>query len=267
MKNNYYIIDTHCHIYPEKIASKAVAATDKFYDADSYGKGTTADLKETCQKFGIDHALVQSVATTPQQVRSINEFIHTEVKAADGFFTGLGTIHPESEDMKGDIEHLVELGLKGVKIHPDIQRFKLDDYRLLKAYEICEEKNLPILIHTGDNRYDFSNPNRLLPILETYTKLTVIGAHLGGWSIWDTACESYAGLPNFFVDCSSSFYWIDKKTAKEVISRYGADKVMFATDYPMWSAETELEYFFDLGFSDEEYKKMLCENAKNLFNL
>jgi len=35
----------------------------------------------------------------------------------------------------------------------------------------------------------------------------------------------------------------------------------------MWSAETELEYFFDLEFSDEEYTKMLSGNAKKLFNL
>ena len=32
MKNGYFVIDTHCHIYPEKIAAKAVAGTDKFYD-------------------------------------------------------------------------------------------------------------------------------------------------------------------------------------------------------------------------------------------
>ncbi len=265
MINDYYVIDAHCHIYPEKIASKAVGATDAFYGASSFGEGTTSDLMMVCKKNGVDHAIVQSVATTPHQVKSINEFIASEVELSNGFFTGLGTLHPDSEDIKGDVEHLIELGLKGVKIHPDIQKFKIDDYRLLKIYEICEEKGLPILMHTGDNRYDYSNPNRLLPILETYTKLKVIGAHLGGWSIWDSACKEYAGLPNFFVDCSSSFYYIEKDLARDVILRYGVDSVVFATDYPMWNVQKELEYFFDLGFTKEENEKILGGNAKRIF--
>ena len=56
--------------------------------------------------------------------------------------------------------NLLSLGLLVVKLHPDIQAFKIDDYRCLKIYELCEEKGLPILMHTGDNRYDYSNPNR-----------------------------------------------------------------------------------------------------------
>ena len=109
------------------------------------------------------------------------------MKKHPGRFIGVGTLHPDSADIKGDIEHLVSLGLKGVKLHPDIQGFKIDDYRCLKIYELCEENRLPILMHTGDSRYDYSNPNRLLPVLKIYTELTVIGAHFGGWSIWETA--------------------------------------------------------------------------------
>lgn len=132
MKDNYFIIDSHCHIYPEKIVEEAVAATASFYDVKSQNVGTTSDLLTKCKKAGVDHAIIQSVATSPKQVKSINEFIAREVAAANGFFAGLGTIHPESEDMKADIEHLIELGLKGVKIHPDIQKFKLDDIDCLK---------------------------------------------------------------------------------------------------------------------------------------
>ena len=159
------------------------------------------------------------------------------------------------------------MGLKGVKLHPDIQRFKIDDYRCLKIYERCEEKNLPILMHTGDKRYDYSNPNRLLPVLKIYTGLTVIGAHLGGWSIWDEAVEKLAGLENFYVDCSSSLPYISISRAREIILSYGADRVLFGTDYPMWSPTDELATFFKLGLSDADNKKILSENAKKLFNI
>jgi len=267
MIEGIFTIDSHCHIYPEKIASKAVAGTDRFYDTQSVGAGTVEDLINRGGKAGIDHFIVQSVATTPHQVQSINNFIAKEVSENPEKLTGLGTLHPDSEDIKGDVEHLLELGLKGVKLHPDIQAFKIDDYRCLKIYELCEEKGLPLLLHTGDNRYDYSNPNRLLPVLDIYKNMTVIGAHFGGWSIWEEACQKYGGKPNFYVDCSSSFNYIDKTTAKKIIEAYGADRVMFATDYPMWDSEKEIEYFLSLGLDESQKKNILNINAKKVFNL
>lgn len=267
MVDGIFTIDSHCHIYPEKIASKAVAGTDNFYDTKSVGAGTVKDLIDRGTTAGIDHFIVQSVATTPHQVQSINNFIAKEVAENPDKLTGLGTLHPDSEDIKGDVEHLLELGLKGVKLHPDIQAFKIDDYRCLKIYELCEEKGLPVLMHTGDNRYDYSNPNRLLPVLDIYKNLTVIGAHFGGWSIWEEACQKYGGKPNFYVDCSSSFNYIDKLAAKRIIEGYGIDRVLFATDYPMWDHQNEIEYFLSLGLDETQKKNILNINAKKVFNL
>lgn len=267
MVNNYFVIDAHCHIYPDKIAERAVAGTSTFYNQPFAATGTTDNLFYEGKKAGIDKFIVQSVATTPHQVKSINEFIYESVKKSNGKFVGLGTLHPDSTDIASDIKHLKELNLQGVKLHPDIQRFKIDDYRCLKIYELCEKENLPILMHTGDSRYDYSNPNRLLPVLKIYTGLTVIGAHLGGWSIWYEAVEQLHGLNNFYVDCSSSLPYINIGRAKEIIKTYGTDRVLFGTDYPMWSPKSELESFFNLGFSEEDNRKMLSENAKKLFNI
>lgn len=267
MINGIYVIDAHCHIYPEKIAAKAVGGTDNFYGEHSVGKGTVEELIARGTYAGIDKYIVQSVATTPHQVKSINNFIASEVKLHPDKLVGLGTLHPDSEDIKGDIEYLVSLGLKGVKLHPDIQAFKIDDYRCLKIYEICEEKGLPILMHTGDYRYDYSNPNRLLPILKIYKNLTVIGAHMGGWSIWEEASKTYNGIENLYVDCSSTFNYLEKSKAKEIIRRYGADRVLFGSDYPMWDAKTELEYLLSLSLDESEIMSILNINAEKVFKL
>ena len=267
MISDIFVIDSHCHIYPEKIAQKAVAGTDNFYGENSVGTGTVSNLLTLGKEAGVDHFIVQSVATTPKQVKSINEFIAREVANSNGLMTGLGTLHPDSEDIRGDVAHLLELGLRGVKLHPDIQAFKIDDYRCLKIYELCEEKGLPVLMHTGDNRYDYSNPNRLLPILEIYKGLTVIGAHLGGWSIWEEAVDSYLDMSNFYVDCSSSFPYLKPEVAKTIIRKYGADKVLFGTDYPMWSPKAEIEYFMSLDLDENEIRSILNMNAKKLFGL
>ena len=134
MVNGYEIIDSHCHIYPEKIAEKAVHGTDTFYDIVSKRKGTAKDLIEEKALSGVDKFIVQSVATTPRQVKSINEFVAKEVELYGDFLIGLGTLHQDSETMAEDVAHLVELGLKGVKLHPDIQNFKIDEERYFSIY-------------------------------------------------------------------------------------------------------------------------------------
>ncbi len=261
----YPIIDCHCHIYPDKIAEKASLATGKFYDIPMRYNGTAAELSEIGDTAQISHYIVFSVATTPKQVASINNFIATLV-SQNSNMTGLGTLHPDSEDLERDIENIISLGLRGVKLHPDIQGFKIDDYRCLKIYELCEGK-LPVLIHTGDARYDMSNPNRLKPILETYTDLTVIGAHFGGYSVWESAVEQLKDYNNFFVDTSSTFPFITREQAVEFIRTYGADKIMFGTDYPMWNPKDEVDYLLSLGLSEDEYRKIFCKNAQKLFNI
>lgn len=267
MRDNHYVIDVHCHVYPEKIAKKASAATDVFYSTVAKCTGTVNELIEENIKAGIDFSLIESVATTPKQVNSINEFIARSVSEKPEMFKGLGTVHHESEDMEGDINHIIDLGLIGIKIHPDIQKVKIDDYRLMKAYELAEKNHLPILFHAGDNRYDFSNPNRLVPILDIYKDLVVIGAHFGGYTIWDEAVEKYKDFENFYVDVSSSIMYIGCDKAVELIRKYGVEKVLFGTDYPMWNPNEELTRFLSLDLSDNEKDMILSKNAKKIFRL
>lgn len=269
MRNGYEVWDAHCHIYPEKIVERAVAGTDAFYDTVAACYGTVRDLIDRGAGAGIDHFVVQSVATTPKQVKSINEFIAASVAAGGEKLTGLGTVHPESDDPEGDVRHLADLGLHGIKIHPDIQRFRIDDPLFFPTYAICQEMDLPILMHTGDYRYDYSNPNRLLPVLRQFPRLRVVGAHFGGWSIWEEASRQLSGIPNLWVDCSSTMPFMKEGDPHErvhaLIRRYGTDRVLFGTDYPMWDPESELKFFFELPLTDAERRAILSENAKTVF--
>ena len=263
----YHIIDAHCHVYPAQIARKAADATGRFYDGlPTTCDGTVAALLEEGARSGIGHFIVQSVATKPEQVRSINQFIAHEVAQHPGVLTGLGTLHPESGDIAGDVAELLDLGLKGVKLHPDIQRFKLDDHRCLKIYELLEGR-VPLLLHTGDKRFDYSNPNPLIPVLEIYKNLTVIGAHFGGYSIWEEAAQQLAGFPNLYVDCSSTMFALDDEVVVRLIRLYGAERVLFGTDYPMWSPAAEVEHFMRLELTGEERELILHRNAERLFGL
>ncbi|MDF2686322.1 MAG: amidohydrolase family protein, partial [Clostridia bacterium] len=123
-----------------------------------------------------------------------------------------------------------------------------------------------ILIHAGDNRYDFSNPNRLLNLSKKFPKLLVIAAHFGGYSCWqeyfEILCET-----NFYFDTSSSLFSIDYNLAKAIINKKGEDYIMFGTDFPMWRFEDEIKRFERLKLSDSLNEKILFKNAEMFLKL
>lgn len=262
----YRIIDAHAHIYPDAIAARASHNTGVFYHMPSRFDGKVSTLLALGAAAGIEHFVVQSVATMPKQVGDINRFIAETVRGGGGRFTGLGTLHPDSRDIAGDIEELLSLGLRGVKLHPDIQMVAIDDPRMHEIYRLCEGR-LPILMHTGDHRFDYSNPNRMAPVLRRYPGLTVIGAHFGGWSVWEEAVRQLARYPQLIVDCSSSLYAMSPEEAGRLIEAYGPHRVLFGTDYPMWEPKVELERFFAIDLSEEEREAILSENAARLFGI
>lgn len=264
---NFKIIDSHCHIFPDAIAEKATESIDEFYGISASGvidgcafTGTAENLIKQCDESDVEKCVVTSVATTPHHAQSINAYISREATLYPDRFIGLGSLHPDSENIEEDLNHLIELGLHGVKLHPDIQNFKADDPKVLKIFRLCENHNLTVLLHTGDSRFDNSNPERIEKILKMFPELTIIGAHFGGWSLWEEATEKLKGYPNFYVDTCSSFYAINQKTAKSLIEAYGTDKVIFGTDFPMWRQRDELDFLFSLGFSDSQLRDILHNN-------
>ena len=261
------IINAHCHIYPEKIASKAVLGIRDFYDLNMSLDGTVDGLLRDGEKVGVTHYLIHSVATTPKQVESINEFIAEIVKERPDLFTGFGTLHPDSDDIQGDFDYLIELGLKGVKLHPDFQRFAMNEERAFKIGEVVRDGKVPMLVHCGDFRYNYSNPEQIKPFLDEFPEIPFIGAHFAGWSIWEEATEKLAGTPNLYVDICSSLYDLSPETAVELIHAYGSDKVLWGTDYPMWESVSEMEYFNKLDLTDRERSQILYENAAKLLNI
>jgi uncharacterized protein len=60
---------------------------------------------------------------------------------------------------------------------------------------------------------------------------------------------------------------LHKDKVTEMIKAHGADKVLFGTDYPMWSHEEELERFYSLGLTDEERELILWKNAAKLLGI
>ena len=256
------VLDCPCHVYPERIAERATAAVGAFYDIHmDVENGTTVGLLTACEGAPIKRFVIHSVATRADQVRSINDFVADEC-AAHPEFTGFMTLHQDltDDELQTEIDHACERGLRGIKLHPDTQQVDMDDPRLMRVYEIAQARKLPMIIHTGDYRYDYSHPRRMKRILRDFPDLVVNAAHFGGWSIFDLAVE-YLEDENCFMDMSSSMALIGRRRTRELTRLHGTDRIMFGSDFPMWSPTAELDEFVAAGFSDAELENLLRNNA------
>lgn len=261
------IIDAHAHIYPEKIAEKATNTIGIFYDIEmEMPAGTPERLLADGKAAGISRFVVHSVATTAHQVRSINDFIKREIDAHPEFI-GFITLQQDltEDEMRAEVDWAVANGFHGIKLHPDFQKFDIDDPIAEKFYRAAEGK-LPILLHMGDDRYEYSKPYRLANMAKKYPKVNFIAAHFGGYRCWDDA-PLYLGLGNVYFDTCSSLPFISAERARELIDMFGADRFFFATDFPMWDACGELERFNKIPLTDVEREMIFSGNIKRLLGL
>ena len=260
------IIDTHAHIFPSKIAPKAVANIGSFYDIPMHGDGAIATLVANGEASGVTHFIVNSSATTRAQVPSINDFIIESVSGLDNVY-GLCTMHPDMTE--SEVDAVIELALAnnliGVKLHPDFQMFNIDDERAYKIYKKCEGV-LPILFHTGDPRYDYSRPIKMIKVAKEFPNLKCIAAHFGGYARWDEVA-GYVDTPNVYFDTSSSLFVLPIEDAKSLIKLLGVERFMFGVDFPMWGHDGEMDNIKKLDLTDAELDMVMSENAIRFYGL
>lgn len=258
-------IDFHTHIYPEKIAVKATNYLRSFYDLKADWPGISENLLIFGQAAKISKFVVLPVATRADQVRKINQFAINENNEHDEYIT-FGTVHAGQEKILDELQFIIDSGLRGIKMHPDQQDFAIDDPRLFDFYDAAQQIRFPILFHCGDPRSDLSHPKRVIKILEEFPNLNIVAAHFGGWQIFDEAKEIMKDAKCHF-DMSSSMYYLGPEKTADMIHTYGAEKIFFGTDFPLWDSAEEIEKFMSLPITDEEKELIAYKNAEKFFNI
>lgn len=259
------IIDIHTHIYPDDIARKATDSVKQFYGIGGADMdGTAGMLMKRGKEAGISRFVVLPVAIRPDRVRGINDYIAGEA-AKHEEFVPFGAVHAAMDGLIDEVDRIMSLGLKGIKMHPDSQRFPIDDIRLYPLYEAARGR-LPVLLHMGDHRYDYSHPVKLRRILEQFPGLRVIAAHFGGHTMYAQACELLKDT-DCILDISSSLMVMPEGDAEKYINVYGAERMAFGTDYPMWDPVTEVERFMQLKLKPDQLEQIAWKTATHLLKL
>ena len=261
------VIDVHAHVYPEKIALRAAESIGAFYGVPMRHPGSVPVLLQCMERGGIGRSLIHSVALQPARVTTVNDFISGQVREHPDRLTGYATLHPDMTENEAadELARALALGLRGVKLHNDMQRIAIDDPRMDKIYAACQDA-CPLLLHMGDSRYHYDNPAQLPGVLRRFPRLRVIGAHMGGYTEWREA-RQYLQHENVLVDCSSSYFALGDAGLRDAIRFFGADRVLFGTDFPMWDPAEEVRHVRGLGLTDDELDKVLCGNARTLLGL
>lgn len=261
------IIDFHVHAFPDAVAPRALEALFSTYEAGSNTDGTVNGLVSKLDAEGIDYAVIQPVATSPTQVKSINKWASSHTHPKIMSFAG---IHPDYNDIQGEIDKIISLGLKGIKIQGNFQNIKIDGPNMYPIYETAQGK-LMVLFHAGAEVAQIvdenATPERIARIHRDFPNLTIIAAHMGGYLMWDRSEEHLVGK-DLYLDTSACFADLmpDEKMLS-LIRKHGTDKVLFATDMPLGNPHTELERIKRIGLTDSELEAILGGNARRLLGI
>ena len=258
-------IDIHAHVFPPAIAEKAVHYLEDYYHFSWEGNGLAEDLLANMDRAGVQRTVIFSSATKPEQVEAVNNYIAGLCRMYPERFIGFGSLHREYAGYKDELVRMRDLGLAGVKFHPDFQNFEIDDPAMLKIYEAIGP-DMIMLFHIGDRVSEKSAPERLAKVLDTLPELRVIAAHFGGYSMWERAKQSLVGR-NVWLDTSSAIPFMGIGEAAEIIAAHGADRILWGSDYPAVQPQTAIAQLESLGLSMEDQEKIFYRNAEKLLNI
>ena len=118
------IIDFHVHCFTDELAPKAVPQLEKCANITARLDGTVSSIKESMKKAFIDKSVVLSIATKPSQTEKINTWSSS---IQDDSIIAFGSVHPENQNWRDELLRLKNMGIKGIKLHPDYQKFFVYD--------------------------------------------------------------------------------------------------------------------------------------------
>ena len=281
------IIDIHTHTFPDKIAAATLDKLKHLSHTIPFADGTAAGLAASMARAGVDRSVVMPVATSPRQVPHVNDASArmNELGAQTGVLS-FGCMHPDFDGWKEELARVRDLGLKGIKLHPQYQDTDFDDPRYLRILDRCGELGLVVLTHAGLDigmpGKDNCAPEMVARVLEQVGPVKLVLAHMGGWRQWDRV-EALLPGTGVYLDTSFSLGEItplddghyrpgdlpllDEAAFLRMVRRFGPDRILFGTDSPWDDQETALARLRALPLEKSELDAILGGSARKLLEL
>lgn len=233
----YYgsFVDFHVHLYPEKL----YAAVLRWFNANTAWRfpftrpwdeaATLLSEMERLQRF-----VCFGYAHRPGIAAELNEFY---AEAARRFPKAIGLMcaHQEDRDLAGLADAAFASGLKGVKLHCQVQAVSPADPRFDPLWERVIANRGFALLHAGNGPFPgegvgFAN---FAPLMERFPELVCVVAHLGCQE-GELFLREALRRENLYLDTSYTF--IDNPTrrmdAPLSLLREASEKLLYGSDFP-----------------------------------
>lgn len=263
------IIDCHVHLnnYHEQVEVSLAESLAKLQDAMA--------------EANVNHALVLTSylvspnrPSTAQVVEAIAKVNNLSVVA------GISFKHYKEKDLR-ELADMLKAGLvKGLKLYPGYEPFYPHDNRLKVVYELAEEFDVPVMIHSGDTyaptgKLKYSHPLEIDEVAVDFPRVKFVICHLG--NPWLTDCmEVVYKNQNVYADFSGLVLGtfteaFEDYMAEEIqdVILYAGDpgRFLFGTDWPICSMTSYVDFVHELKLPDETYRMIMYENSRKLFKL
>ena len=274
-------IDVHIHPPAPGFAVPTDMPETKEYFKSSLGHSTPDEMAAHYAELDIFGVLFHSDAETATGTPPVpNDFIASIVQKYPKQFIGFGSVDPwKGKAAVNELQRCVDLGLRGLKFHPQQQAFFANEERFYPLWEEAQRLGLVALFHTGTTGVGAGLPGgggvklkyaRPIPYIDDvaadFPDLTIIMAHPSfPWQ--DEQLAMLVHKPNVYMDLSG---WSPKYFSPLLVQyarTIAQDKVMFGSDYPVITPERWLKDFDTLGFDDAVRQKVLIDNAKRVLKL
>lgn len=261
------IIDFHTHIFPDKIAGRTLDYLSDIFGASPFADGTHTGLCDSMKKAGVDVSVSLPAVTKVSQVESINRFASA---FTEGAVISFGGIHPECENYKEILKEIKNLGLKGIKLHPDYQDTYFNDIRYKRIISYATELGLIISVHAGQDPKCPDNihctPTMAEEVLNEVEPEKLVLAHMGGNELWSEVEERLVGR-NVYFDTGVILDRMPQEQFLRMVREHGADRIVFGTDSPWADQKKFVEILKEMPLEEEERNQIFAGTAVKLLGL
>jgi predicted TIM-barrel fold metal-dependent hydrolase len=217
------------------------------------------DLMAFLRRYGVGHAFAFCMDEPDREpaFRAANDRTLAAGERSEGVLIPFVRLDLAQEPVE-EATRCLDLGARGIKLHPRAQGFLLNDERLAPVFALAAERRVPILIHGGRGLPPIAD--HLSRLVDAYPDAHLIIAH-GGIADLAALSEAFGGRAGVFFDTS---VWspID---LLDTLHRVSPEQVLYASDYPYGQQPGSL--FLALrtarlaGLSDEQMLDMLGRSA------
>ncbi len=262
------VIDFHVHMFPDRIAKKTIATLAERSSLTPHSDGSVQGTLARMKEAGVTKAVHQNIATNPHQMQKVNDFA-IETNRLDEFIS-FGSVHPDAPDYEAELDRICEVGLKGIKLHPDYQGFFIDEPKMQPIYEAALKRGLIILFHAGLDlglpRPVHATPEAIANTLGLFSGEKVIFAHMAGCKMQEKALEHVIGK-DVYIDTSCLIDFAEPDLCLRMLKAHDENKILFATDFPWGDFSYEISGICNLDLPQEMKEKILYKNAERLLNI